>query len=127
MVAVPVCVCVASSTLLVLFREAGPMLWVVTFVFALSVAPQYASMMAFAESHLALSGGNTAAIVAASGLGGLVLPWAIGQLFDAVGPKALPFTTLAMSITTALVAALAGRMLVEAHRPPVTSMNVPVA
>jgi fucose permease len=127
MVAVPVCVCVAASALLVVFRDAGPMLWVVTFVFALSVAPQYASMMAFAESHLALSGGNTAAIVGASGLGGLVLPWAIGQLFDAVGPKALPFTTLAMSVVTAIIAALAGRLLVEAHRPPVTSMNVPVA
>jgi fucose permease len=126
MVAVPVCACVVSSALLVAFRDAGPMLWVVTFLFALSVAPQYASMMGFAESHLALSGRNTAAIIGASGLGGLILPWGIGQLFDAVGPKALPYTTLAMSLVTASVAAIAGALLVHAHRPPATSMNVPV-
>ncbi|MEI8239778.1 MAG: MFS transporter [Actinomycetota bacterium] len=120
MVGVSVCMCVMASTMLVVFRDAGPMLWVVTFVFALSVAPQYASMMAFAESHLALSGGNIAAIIGASGLGGLLLPWAIGQLFDAVGPKALPYTTLAVSAATAVIAGAAGAMLVNAHRPPLT-------
>jgi fucose permease len=103
------------------------MLWVVTFVLALSVAPQYASMMAFAESHLALSGKNTAAIIGASGFGGLLLPWLLGQLFDAVGPRALPLTTFAMALVTAVAAGMAGRVLLRAQRPPVTSMKVPVA
>ena len=78
--------CVAA-VLFALFRDGGPMLWVVTFLFAVSIAPQYASMMAFAESHLALSGKNTSVIVGASGVGGLVMPWLLGQLFDAVGPR----------------------------------------
>jgi len=102
------------------------MLWVVTLLFALSVAPQYASMMAFAETHLALSGRNTSAIVASSGLGGLVMPFVVGQLFDRIGPQALPPTIVGLAVLTAVVGAYGGRMLLQAQRPPVTSMNAPV-
>jgi len=126
MVAITTGMSVAASLLFVVFDGPGPMLWVVTAVFAVSVAPQYASMLAFAESHLALSGRNTSVIVAASGLGGLVMPWIVGQLFDAVGPQSLPPTIVVLAVLSAVVGAVVGRMLLEAHRPPVTSMNVPV-
>jgi len=108
------------------FDGPGPMLWVVTLLFALSVAPQYASMMAFAETHLALSGRNTSAIVASSGLGGLVMPFVVGQLFDRIGPQALPPTIVGLAVLTAVVGAYGGRMLLQAQRPPVTSWNAPV-
>lgn len=125
-VAVTTGMSVVAALLFVVFDGPGPMLWVVTAIFAVSVAPQYASMMAFAESHLALSGRNTSAIIAASGLGGLVMPWTVGQLFDHIGPQSLPPTIVALSLLTAAVGAYGGRLLVNAHRPPVTSMNVPV-
>lgn len=115
-----------ASVLFVVFDGPGPMLWIVTFLFALSVAPQYASMLAFAEAHLALSGRNTSAIVAASGIGGLLMPFVVGQLFDRVGPQSLPPTVLVLALITAAVAALGGWMLAKSHRPPVTSMNAPV-
>jgi len=117
---------VGASMMFVVFDGPGPMLWVVTLLFGLSVAPQYASMLAFAESHLALSGRNTSAIVAASGIGGLMMPFVVGQLFDRVGPQALPPTVLVLALLTAAVAAYGGRLLLSAHRPPVTSMNAPV-
>lgn len=126
-VAVTTGLSVVASLLFLVFDGPGPMLWVVALLFALSVAPQYASMMAFAESHLALSGRNTSAIVAFSGTGGLLMPLVVGQLFDRVGPHALPPTVVVLAVLTALVGAVAGRMIVVAHRPPVTSMNVPVA
>jgi FHS family Na+ dependent glucose MFS transporter 1 len=130
MVASSMAVSVVAAVLFTVFRGPGPMLWVVTFLFALSVAPQYASMMAFAESHLALSGRNTAALVAASGLGGLFMPWLLGQLFDAVGPEALPPTMIIATVATAIIAFVAGRALlsvdVVSQRPPVTSTNDPV-
>lgn len=125
MVASSMAVCVVASIAFLAFQHGGPMLWVVTFVFAVSIAPQYASMMAFAESHLALSGANTAVLVAASGVGGLLMPWLLGQLFDAIGPDALPPVMVVSAVTTALIAAMAGRAL-SSQRPPVTSMNVPV-
>jgi FHS family Na+ dependent glucose MFS transporter 1 len=127
MVAVSMIVSVVASVLLFAFRGPGPMLWVVTFLFAVSIAPQYASMMAFAESHLALSGRNTSVFIAASGVGGLLMPWSLGQLFDAIGPQALPPVMVITAIFTAAVAFAAGRALLRAdQRPPVTSMNEPV-
>jgi fucose permease len=115
-----------AAVLFASFPDGGPMLWVVTGLFAVSIAPQYASMMAFAESHLALSGKNTSAIVAASGVGGLVMPWLLGQLFDAIGPEALPPVMVVMAALTSLVAWVAGRAVLRDQRPPVTSTNVPV-
>ncbi len=126
MVAVAMVMSVITSALFLAFHGPGPMLWVVTFLFAVSVAPQYASMMAFAESHLALSGRNTSMILASSGLGGLVLPWTIGQLFDSVGTKAMAPTIFVASAVAAGLGALAGRLLLAGQRPPVTSMNAPV-
>ena len=126
LVASSMAVTVLASVLFAAFRSGGPMLWVVTFLFAVSIAPQYASMMAFAESHLALNGRNTAVLVGASGVGGLFLPWLLGQLFDSVGPQALPPVMIIASIFAAVVAWIAGRALLSGHRPPATSMNVPV-
>jgi FHS family Na+ dependent glucose MFS transporter 1 len=126
MVAGSMAVAVVAAVLFALFPDGGPMLWVVTFAFALAIAPQYASMMAFAESHLALSGKNTSALVAASGVGGLLMPWLLGQLFDAVGPEALPPVMVVTSVLTAVVALIGGRAVLSVQRPPVTSMNVPV-
>ena len=108
------------------FEGPGAMLWVTTFVFAVSVAPQYASMMAFAETRLALSGGSTAALVASSGLGVLVLPWLLGQLFDGVGPQALPPTIAIGSIVVAASAVVVAWVLPTGQRPPATSMKAPV-
>jgi len=126
MVAWSMGVAVVASVLFALFPHGGPMLWAVTFVFAMAIAPQYASMMAFAEAHLALSGKNTSALVAASGVGGLLMPWVLGQLFDAVGPESLPPVMVGMSVATALVALIGGRAVLAGQRPPVTSTNVPV-
>ena len=117
---------VAAALLFSAFRSAGPMLWVVTFVFAVSIAPQYASMMAFAELHLALSGRNTAVLVGASGIGGLVMPWLLGQLFDRRGPGSLPVVIVVLAVLTSLVAAWVGRVLSKAQRPPATSSSAPV-
>ncbi|MBU6315653.1 MAG: MFS transporter [Acidobacteria bacterium] len=117
---------VVAALLFLLFRSAGPMLWVVTFLFAVSIAPQYASMMAFAEQHLALSGRNTSVIVASSGIGGLFMPWLLGQLFDARGPQSLPVVMVVLAAVTAVVSLAVGRMLVSAQRPPATSSSAPV-
>jgi hypothetical protein len=59
-------------------------------------------------------------------LGGLVLPWLIGQLFDAIGPQAMAPTVFVTACTTAIIGLSAGRLLLAAHRPPVTSTNAPV-
>jgi fucose permease len=76
----------------------------------------YASMVSYAEHHLSLSGASTAAFIAASGIGGLVLPWSIGQLFDRYGADSLPPTILAGTVAT-ILAAGAVRLVVGRVQP----------
>ena len=113
-------VALVSSTVLMIVNGGNVGLWIITFLFGFSIAPQFASMIGYAESHLALSG--------AARLGGLVMPWSLGQLFDAHGPGVLPPVTFAACVATVAVG-LWVRHIVRANvgqRPPVTSMNAPV-
>jgi len=121
-------VALLSSTALVLVNGGNVGLWIVSFLFGLSIAPQFASMIAYAEAHFVLSGAATSAFIGAAGLAGLVMPWSLGQLFDARGPGVLPPVTLGACIATVAVGLWVRHMVTTAtdQRPPVTSMNAPV-
>ncbi|MEO5723309.1 MAG: MFS transporter, partial [Ilumatobacteraceae bacterium] len=101
-----------AGGLLWLLRGPGLWLWVATFLFGLAIAPQFAATIAFAEAHLALSARSTSAFIASAGIGSLTMPWAIGQLFDAHGPQALPPVIAVGSVLVALAAALVGLSVV---------------
>jgi fucose permease len=121
-------VALVSSAVLVAVNGGNIGLWIVTFLFGVSIAPQFASMISYAEAHLALSGAATSVFIGAAGLGGLVMPWTVGQLFDAHGPEVLPPVTLGACLAT-VAAGLWVRHMVQVsgtQRPPVTSMNAPV-
>ncbi|MFZ9628923.1 MAG: MFS transporter [Ilumatobacteraceae bacterium] len=110
----------ASLVVLAVFlasHDAGPLLWVIAFLFGAAVAPQYASMMGYAESHLALSGRNTSAIVATSGMGGLAIPYVMGELFDRRGARSLPETMLVLGVLAAGTALVIGRTVGRAGAP----------
>ena len=121
-------VALASTAALVVVNGGNIGLWIVTFLFGVSIAPQFASMIAYAESHLALSGAATSAFIGAAGLAGLVMPWSLGQLFDSQGPGVLPPVTLGACLATVAVGLWVRHIVQVAgtHRPPVTSMNAPV-
>ena len=79
MLAASLALLILASVVFVVVAGPGAWLWVVVFVIGLVIAPQFAAMIAFAEEHLALSGGSTSAFIAAAGLGGLTLPWLLGR------------------------------------------------
>lgn len=106
---------IATAVVFVVAGGPGFGLWIVMFGIGLVIAPQFASMIAFAEEHLTLSGAATAAFIAAAGLGGLIIPWLLGVLFDAKGGDVLPPVVLVSSLITAATAALAGWLVL---RPP---------
>ena len=121
-------VALLSTAALVAVNGGNIGLWIVTFLFGVSIAPQFAAMIGYAEAHLALSGAATSAFIGAAGLGGLVMPWSLGLLFDAHGPEVLPPVTFAVCLAV-VAAGLWVRHIVhvaEDQRPPVTSMNAPV-
>jgi FHS family Na+ dependent glucose MFS transporter 1 len=85
---------------LVVADGAPAAVWIGTFMFGLGVAPQFPTMISFAESHLRLTGSDTSWFVGAAGLGGLVLPWAIGQVIDDTDVSAMPLIVFAVAAAT---------------------------
>ena len=75
------------------------MVWLTTPLIGIAVAPQFATMIAYAEERIVLSGRATSWFVSASGIGGLALPFLIGQLLDG--------SSGAMPITVGIAAAAA--------------------
>ena len=57
-------------------------------------------MMTVAGRHLHLTGRATAWFIGASAVGGLILPWLIGQLFDSLGAGAMPLAVLVAGLLT---------------------------
>jgi len=96
---------VAAAALVVWGGGLG--VWVACGVLGLSLGPQYPTMMAYVDERLRLSGKATSRIVAASGVGGLLLPLLTGWLLDRGGAAALPWATLVcLAITTAVAGAV---------------------
>ena len=106
-------VSVLAAAAFVAARGSGPLVWVATVVFAAGLAPQFATMLSFASEHLPLTGSATSWFLAASAIGGLTVPWIIGQLFSAVGPGTMPVVVLAGA-----VAILAWVILLDRALPP---------
>ena len=119
-------VALASSVTLVIVNDGNIGLWIVTFLFGLSIAPQFASMVGYAGTHFALTGAATSAFIGAAGLGGLVMPWSVGQLFDAHGPRVLPPVTFAACLATVGAGLWVRHIVRVAQRPPLTVPPVSV-
>jgi fucose permease len=80
------------------------------------VAPQFATMIAFAERHMAITGAATSWFIGAAAVGGFGLPWMIGQLFDRTGASAMPVVVFAGAIATLIWFLVVARLLT--HRAP---------
>jgi FHS family Na+ dependent glucose MFS transporter 1 len=124
--------CVGSLvaiTVLALWHGDGANVWFATFAFGALLGPQYATLVAYGDQRLHLSGRDTALIVAASGAGGLVVPFTIGWLLDGVGAAALPWAAtvvnaLALCVAVAVIVA-ARRLDGAAHPSPAPVSSVP--
>jgi fucose permease len=104
-------------------RGRGLPVWIATVFFAFGLAPQFASMLAFASEHLPLTGSATSWFMVAASIGGLTLPWVIGELLSASGPGSLPAVIVGASIATLAWLAVLDRVLPAvpaAVRPAVT-------
>jgi MFS family permease len=53
----------------------------------LSIASVFATSMAFAERHVHLTGVLVGWIFVGSGVGGMIIPWLLGQLFERISPR----------------------------------------
>jgi MFS transporter, FHS family, Na+ dependent glucose transporter 1 len=78
--------CVASMLLIVLFPFEKAVVWACTILLGLSMATIFPTALSFAEKRLNISGTITSWFFVGASLGGMVLPWVIGQVFEPLGP-----------------------------------------
>jgi len=80
---------VAGLSLLVLRPGVAWALWAGAMGLGLSLASTFPTMLSLAERHLPLTGKLASRFYIGISLGGMLLPWLAGQLFDAVGPRSV--------------------------------------
>jgi fucose permease len=65
------------------------LVWIGTIGMGLFLASLFPTMLVLAERRMRLTGGITRWFFVGTGLGGMFLPWLIGQLFVPVGPQVM--------------------------------------
>lgn len=83
-----------SALLLILGSGTRPILWIGVAGIGLSFAPIFPTILAFAERRMTLSGKLTGRFFACSSGGAMIMPWLIGQFFEARGPWVMLWTVL---------------------------------
>jgi MFS transporter, FHS family, Na+ dependent glucose transporter 1 len=95
----------ASLAVVVVFPGSSAALWIGVIGVGLFMASIYPTTLAFAERRMPLTGTITSRMFMGGGVGGMIVPWLIGQFFDPVGPR------VTMVIIAAVVAAHLGVMV----------------
>jgi FHS family Na+ dependent glucose MFS transporter 1 len=86
--------CLISLSLIILFYQSYLVVWVGAIGLGVSMASFFPTTLAYAARRLPTRGGVTRWFFVGSGLGGMVLPWLIGQLFEPFGPRVIMFAIL---------------------------------
>ena len=81
--------CIASVGLILLFQESAILLWIGTFLFGISQASIFPTFLTLAEERMHVTGTIAGLFLVGAGVGGMILPWLIGQAFVQVGAGAM--------------------------------------
>ena len=81
--------CLLSVGLMLLNPHSLVAIWLGTCGLGLFMASIFPTMLVFVESRMALTGRVTSWFLVGASLGGMSLPWLIGQLFESLGPRIL--------------------------------------
>jgi len=101
--------CVASMCLAMLLPPSSLLLWLLTIVFGLCMAPLWPMGFTLAGQSIKLTARLSTIIMLGDNFGGMLLPWAVGQVIDLTGPQmvfsivfggvALMFATYGLMVT----------------------------
>lgn len=92
--------CLLSVGLILIWPASLAVLLIATVGVGLFMASIFPTLLTFAERRMAIDGQVSAWFFAGSGLGGMLLPWLIGQVFTSVGP----LSTMVIILTVLLLA-----------------------
>ncbi len=106
--------CLASAGIILIWSNALTAIWLGTLGMGLSMASIFPSTFSLAERHMAITGEVSGWFLVGSSLGGMALPWVIGQLFESIGPRV---TMFAVMIDILMAAGIFGVVTVYLGRP----------
>lgn len=81
--------CLLSLIVILLLRESALGLWAGTVLFGLSQASIFPTFLTLAEERMHITGTIAGLFLVGAGLGGMTLPWMIGQAFARAGAGAM--------------------------------------
>ena len=106
--------CLLSLALILLFRESATVLWIGSILLGLSEASIFPTFLTLSEEKMHVTGTMAGWFLVGGSVGGMILPWGIGQAFVRIGPGAM-VTIVLIGIVSNLLA------LILFTRIPVTS------
>jgi len=102
--------CLVSLGVIILGSSSTTALWLGTIFLGLCMASFFATLMSLAERKLHISGQITGLFLVGAGLGGMFLPWFIGQTFSSIGPQVMPIAIfIDLLLNLVLLSVLASR------------------
>jgi len=81
--------CLISMGLILLFKESATILWIGTILLGISLASIFPTFLTLAEERMHVTGTITGWFLVGAGVGGMILPWLIGQAFVRIGAAAM--------------------------------------
>lgn len=86
--------CVFFMGLVFVFADSAAVLWMAALGAGFCMAPVYASGFTLAVHGLKLTARASSVILLGDSLGGMILPWLVGQVLEAAGPRAMVYLVL---------------------------------
>jgi len=81
--------CLSGLIIILLFPGSSAAIWMGTVWVGFSMASCFPTMISFAGQRMTITGAVTSWFFVGASIGGMTLPWLIGQLFDSVGPRGM--------------------------------------
>ncbi|MCI0556335.1 MAG: MFS transporter [Anaerolineae bacterium] len=106
--------CLLSLGLILLFRDSAAVLWIGSILLGLSFASIFPTFLTLAEERMHVTGTMAGWFLVGGSIGGMILPWGIGQAFVRIGAGAM-ITIVFIAVAFNLLA------LITFTRTPVTA------
>jgi MFS transporter, FHS family, Na+ dependent glucose transporter 1 len=95
--------CLLGLGLIILGHASAPLLWIGSSIFGVSMASIFPTILMLAGERLRVTGTITGWFLVGGGVGGMLLPWLIGQAFALIGPGSMMFIIVADLILEAMI------------------------
>ena len=110
--------CILSVGLILFFPASSFVLWLGTVLFGISQASIFPTFLTLSEERMHITGTVAGLFLVGAGMGGMILPWLIGQAFAQIGAGAMMSMIFIGVILNVLMLLLFTRISARPHSVP---------